>query len=183
MERPNVKWSDVAGLEGAKEALKEAVILPIKFPHLFTGQDSSIYLPLASQNWHWGLWSMLCWFITDSSWYLNKEVLIYLPEVSWVDVENVCAPWKSIMRKQYFENCWFLYCRQENTLERHSPIWTTRNRKVLFSKSCGNGSKQLYLLLSIFVWPCLKMVRWKWKVSWSCQRSRKTLSREWDKLL
>lgn len=38
MERPNVKWSDVAGLEGAKEALKEAVILPIRFPHLFTGK-------------------------------------------------------------------------------------------------------------------------------------------------
>ena len=37
MEKPNVKWSDVAGLSGAKEALKEAVILPIKFPHLFTG--------------------------------------------------------------------------------------------------------------------------------------------------
>lgn len=39
MEKPNVRWSDVAGLEGAKEALKEAVILPIKFPHLFTGQS------------------------------------------------------------------------------------------------------------------------------------------------
>lgn len=41
MEKPNVRWSDVAGLEGAKEALKEAVILPIKFPHLFTGQPVS----------------------------------------------------------------------------------------------------------------------------------------------
>lgn len=38
MEKPNVKWSDVAGLHAAKEALKEAVILPIKFPHLFTGK-------------------------------------------------------------------------------------------------------------------------------------------------
>ncbi|XP_063900708.1 vacuolar protein sorting-associated protein 4B-like [Zophobas morio] len=36
-EIPNVKWEDVAGLEMAKEALKEAVILPLKFPHLFTG--------------------------------------------------------------------------------------------------------------------------------------------------
>jgi len=37
-EKPNIKWSDVAGLDAAKESLKEAVILPIKFPHLFTGK-------------------------------------------------------------------------------------------------------------------------------------------------
>jgi len=37
-DKPNVAWDDVAGLEGAKEALKEAVILPAKFPHLFTGK-------------------------------------------------------------------------------------------------------------------------------------------------
>ncbi|KAN0101141.1 P-loop containing nucleoside triphosphate hydrolase protein [Tylopilus felleus] len=37
-EKPDVKWDDVAGLEGAKASLKEAVILPIKFPHLFTGK-------------------------------------------------------------------------------------------------------------------------------------------------
>jgi len=37
-EKPNVKWDDVAGLYQAKESLKEAVILPIKFPQLFTGK-------------------------------------------------------------------------------------------------------------------------------------------------
>ncbi|KAK2076201.1 Protein SUPPRESSOR OF K(+) TRANSPORT GROWTH DEFT 1 [Prototheca wickerhamii] len=37
-EKPNVKWDDVAGLEGAKDALKEAVILPVKFPQFFTGK-------------------------------------------------------------------------------------------------------------------------------------------------
>eukprot|EP01097_Dermamoeba_algensis_P010664 TRINITY_DN795_c0_g1_i1.p1 TRINITY_DN795_c0_g1~~TRINITY_DN795_c0_g1_i1.p1 ORF type:complete len:348 (-),score=46.01 TRINITY_DN795_c0_g1_i1:886-1929(-) len=36
-EKPNVKWSDVAGLHQAKEALKEAVIFPLHFPHLFGG--------------------------------------------------------------------------------------------------------------------------------------------------
>jgi len=38
MERPNVKWNDVAGLETAKGLLKEAVILPIAFPQLFQGK-------------------------------------------------------------------------------------------------------------------------------------------------
>ncbi|ORX79823.1 AAA-domain-containing protein [Anaeromyces robustus] len=37
-EKPNVRWDDIAGLDGAKESLKEAVILPIKFPSLFTGK-------------------------------------------------------------------------------------------------------------------------------------------------
>ncbi|KAJ1363300.1 Vacuolar protein sorting-associated protein 4B [Parelaphostrongylus tenuis] len=45
MEKPNVRWSYIAGLETAKEALKEFVILPFKFPHLFTGTslDSQIF--------------------------------------------------------------------------------------------------------------------------------------------
>ena len=37
-ETPDVKCDDVAGLEGAKESLKETVILPTRFPHLFTGK-------------------------------------------------------------------------------------------------------------------------------------------------
>eukprot|EP00731_Ephydatia_muelleri_P026359 Em0018g459a len=36
-EKPNIKWGDIAGLQVAKEALKESVLLPIKFPYLFTG--------------------------------------------------------------------------------------------------------------------------------------------------
>ena len=34
-ETPNVHWEDVSGLENAKEGLKEAVVLPIRFPQLF----------------------------------------------------------------------------------------------------------------------------------------------------
>jgi vacuolar protein-sorting-associated protein 4 len=37
-EKPNVKWDDVAGLENAKESLKETVILPVMFPQLFVGE-------------------------------------------------------------------------------------------------------------------------------------------------
>lgn len=33
-----VRWDEIAGLEGAKQALKEAAILPIKFPCLFQGK-------------------------------------------------------------------------------------------------------------------------------------------------
>jgi vacuolar protein-sorting-associated protein 4 len=40
--KPNIKWSDVAGLAGAKTALKEAVILPQRFPELYAGKRSPI---------------------------------------------------------------------------------------------------------------------------------------------
>lgn len=35
---PNLSWNDIAGLDSAKEALKEAVILPVRFPHFFVGK-------------------------------------------------------------------------------------------------------------------------------------------------
>ena len=37
-EKPNVKWTDVAGLAMAKQILQEAVILPTRFPELFVGK-------------------------------------------------------------------------------------------------------------------------------------------------
>lgn len=37
IEKPNVKWSDVSGLDEAKSIIQEAVILPLRLPHLFTG--------------------------------------------------------------------------------------------------------------------------------------------------
>ena len=36
-ESPDVKWTDIAGLEGSKQALREAIVLPIMKPKLFTG--------------------------------------------------------------------------------------------------------------------------------------------------
>jgi len=38
MDSPNIKWDDVCGLHAAKEALNEAVILPIQAPQFFTGK-------------------------------------------------------------------------------------------------------------------------------------------------
>jgi len=37
-EKPDIRWSDVAGLETAKATLQETVILPTRFPQLFTGK-------------------------------------------------------------------------------------------------------------------------------------------------
>ena len=54
MEKPNIKWDDVAGLELAKESLKEAVILPIKFPHLFTGNRLSVDVLINTETYDFG---------------------------------------------------------------------------------------------------------------------------------
>ena len=37
-EKPDIKWSDVAGLETAKEALQDAVIMPMMFKDMFHGK-------------------------------------------------------------------------------------------------------------------------------------------------
>jgi vacuolar protein-sorting-associated protein 4 len=41
-EKPNVRWDDVAGLDGAKQALQEAVVLPVKYPQFFTGMHQKL---------------------------------------------------------------------------------------------------------------------------------------------
>jgi katanin p60 ATPase-containing subunit A1 len=37
IENPNVRFTDIVGLETAKGLLKEAVLLPLKYPQFFTG--------------------------------------------------------------------------------------------------------------------------------------------------
>jgi katanin p60 ATPase-containing subunit A1 len=36
-DNPNVRFHDIVGLDDAKRLLKEAVLMPLKYPHLFTG--------------------------------------------------------------------------------------------------------------------------------------------------
>jgi len=36
-EKPDISWDDVAGLENAKNTLKESILLPRKFPEIFQG--------------------------------------------------------------------------------------------------------------------------------------------------
>ena len=94
IEKPNVKWDDVAGLKGAKEALQEAVIMPVRFPHLFVG------------------WSHCS-----------------VPALRLVPHPNILA---------------FL-CRQQVSLERHPPVWPSRDRQELSGESSGDRGQQLHI--------------------------------------
>lgn len=79
VEKPNVKWDDVAGLEVAKENLKEAVILPVKFPHMFTGKRK----PWKGILLYWGgekmpvlaskSWGPTKFFSTNSSSWASRN--------------------------------------------------------------------------------------------------------------
>ena len=43
VQKGTVKFCDVVGLTNAKQALKEAIIMPLQFPHLFTGEKISLF--------------------------------------------------------------------------------------------------------------------------------------------
>jgi katanin p60 ATPase-containing subunit A1 len=46
VSNPEVFWSDIAGLEDAKQLVQEAVVLPLKYPELFS------LIPVLSQGWN-----------------------------------------------------------------------------------------------------------------------------------
>lgn len=44
IERPNVSWDNVAGLVSAKKTLIEGVVLPLKYPDLFSGMYLLLFI-------------------------------------------------------------------------------------------------------------------------------------------
>jgi SpoVK/Ycf46/Vps4 family AAA+-type ATPase len=86
---PNVSFADVIGLEQAKDALKEAVILPVKFPQLFQGTTliyisphTSLSLSLSHRQtktlgWHSSLWGTTLVFSLDTlHWSSHCSLLV-----------------------------------------------------------------------------------------------------------
>ena len=49
IENPNVSFNDIVGLDQAKRLLKEAVMLPLKYPQLFTGNIYSFLIKCDSK--------------------------------------------------------------------------------------------------------------------------------------
>lgn len=84
-EKPNVHWEDVSGLEHAKDALKEAVILPVKFPQVrilhpvFVNRRTAMWHPHVPSCLVYSFVSAdtLCWqfFRTDHRVFILCKVL------------------------------------------------------------------------------------------------------------
>lgn len=51
IQKGSIKFCDVVGLNDAKQALKEAIIMPLQFPHLFTGKILFQIIKWKQVNW------------------------------------------------------------------------------------------------------------------------------------
>ena len=56
----NIKFCDVAGLTSAKQALRESVIIPMQYPHLFTGSRKPWKRILMYGPPGTGMWLCVC---------------------------------------------------------------------------------------------------------------------------
>ncbi|KAJ3319009.1 Katanin p60 ATPase-containing subunit A-like 2 [Boothiomyces sp. JEL0866] len=91
VKNPNVKWTDISGLEKSKRLIKEAIVFPMKFPNLFQGllkPWKGILLygmdGLAKTNEHVFLLaaSNLPWDLDNAMLRrLEKRILIDLPDI------------------------------------------------------------------------------------------------------
>ena len=110
-----VQWDDVAGLEAAKDALKEAVILPVKYPQFFTGSAAVLsFSDSASPR-----------ISLSISLLLSTTSCSQLPRFSEHTLHKITK------KEAYVHGHYLLPRREEEAMEWHPLVWTSRNRKII----------------------------------------------------